>query len=145
MRTDFDSFDSAANGAEDENGGFLGMALLALAVGAGAALLFAPAQGAETRKLVGGRLRDIRGGAESAIARLQRELGRREARRRRERRSAALVGLAAGAGLAALLMPASGADTRRRIVRTLGGRQAEAQGEQGMEQAVREPEAEPAP
>ena len=146
MRTEFDSLDSAPIDADEGSGGFLGMALLALAVGAGAALLFAPAEGAETRKLVRGRLRDIRGGAESAVARLQRELGRREARRRRERRSAALLGLAAGAGLAALLMPVSGPDARRRIGRTLGRGKDEL--EEGMQEATGEakpePESEPA-
>ena len=136
MRTDFDTLESDAGDDEGASGGFLGMALLALALGAGGALLFAPAEGAETRKLVKGRLHDMRGGAEAAITRLQRELGRREARRRRERRMAALVGLAAGAGLAALLMPASGPDTRRRIVRTIGrGRE---RVEEGMDRAAHE-------
>jgi gas vesicle protein len=141
MRNDLDSLDS--DRSEDEaSGGFLGMALLALAAGAGAALLFAPAEGAETRELVGGRLRDIRGGAEAAVARLQRELGRRDARRRRERRSAALMGLAAGAGLAALLMPVSGPDARRRIGRTLGRGKDEI--EERVDHVVREAQPEPA-
>jgi gas vesicle protein len=144
MPTDFDKLESLAAGGEDEDSnGFLGMALLALALGAGAALLFAPAEGAETRKLVGGRLRDIRGGAESAIARLQQELGRRETRRRRERRTAALLGLAAGAGLAALLTPASGSDTRRRIAHTLGRGKAEL--EETAESTMREAQPQPAP
>ena len=47
-----------------------------------------------------GPARDLRGGAEGALERVQRELGRREARRRRERRTSALIGLAVGAALA---------------------------------------------
>lgn len=114
--------------AEDGGGpgGFLGLALLALAAGAGAALLFAPAEGTETRKVVGARLRDLRSGAEAGVHRLQRELKRREERRRRERRMAAMIGFAAGAGLAALLVPASGPDTRRRLAQTLRPGQARA-------------------
>ncbi|HEX2635746.1 MAG TPA: YtxH domain-containing protein [Gemmatimonadales bacterium] len=140
MRTDFDTLESGAGDDEGASGGFLGMALLALALGAGGALLFAPAEGAETRKLVRGRLHDMRGGAEAAITRLQRELGRRDARRRRERRTAALIGLAVGAGAAALLLPASGQDTRRRIARTIG--RGKDQLEEVTERTAREPEPE---
>lgn len=128
MQSDLDRLDLDL--AADENGGsggFVGLALLALAAGAGAALLFAPAEGAETRKVVGARLRDLRSGAEAGVGRLQRELRRREARRQRERRIAALIGLAAGAGLAALLVPASGPETRRRLAETLRRGQARAQ------------------
>ena len=42
MRTDFDTLESDAGDDEGASGGFLGMALLALALGAGGALLFAP-------------------------------------------------------------------------------------------------------
>jgi gas vesicle protein len=128
MGTEFD-------GIEDEGGGFFGLALLALAVGAGTALLFAPAEGATTRKIVGGRLRELRGGAEGAVERLRRELGRREARRRREQRTAALVGVAVGAGLAALLLPQSGTDTRRQITRALQRREHPLSQHQAAEQA----------
>jgi gas vesicle protein len=138
MEPDLDRLDADATTEGESSGGFLGMALLALAFGAGAALLLAPAEGAETRKLVGGRLRELRGGAEAAITRLQRELGRREARRRRERRAAALLGLAAGAGLAALLMPVSGPDARRRLVRTLG------RGKERVEEVAKQEELQPA-
>ena len=120
MQDDLDRLDLdavAENGGGP--GGFLGLAFLALAAGAGAALLLAPAEGAETRKVVGARLRDLRSGAEAGVSRLQRELRRREERRRRERRTAAMIGFAAGVGLAALLVPASGPDTRRRLVQTL--------------------------
>src|SRR5512147_291350 len=115
MRTTLDNFDLEPAGGEESRGGFLGLALVAMAVGAGAALLFAPVEGAKTRELVGERLRDFRGDAEGAIARVQRELGRRDARRRRERRSSALLGLALGAGVAALLLPQSGPETRRKL------------------------------
>jgi len=125
---------------ESEGGGLLGLALLALAVGAGAAMLFAPAEGAETRRIVGERLKDWRGGAEEALERVQRELHRREARRRRERRSSALLGLAVGAGLAALLTPQSGPDVRRRI--TQGLKRSEEQS--SVDQTAAEPQPEPA-
>jgi len=69
MPTDFESFDFDATG-EAGSGGFLGMALLALAVGAGTALLFAPADGAKTREFVSGGLRELRGGAETALQRV---------------------------------------------------------------------------
>jgi gas vesicle protein len=120
MHTDLDRLDLDAPREDGSGaGGCLGLALLALAAGAGAALLFAPAEGSETRKVVGARLRDIRSGAEAGVSRLQHELRRRDERRRRERRMAALMGFAAGAGLAALLVPASGPDTRRRLVQSL--------------------------
>lgn len=141
MRSDIDSFELDPASGEDSSGGFLGLALLALAVGAGSAMLFAPAEGARTRKVVGGRLRELRGGAGVALERVQRELGRRQARRRRERRASALIGVAVGAGLAALLVPESGPDTRRRISETL--RRKGAEGEEAVERVVREPQADP--
>src|SRR5215207_2059747 len=119
MRTNIDDFDLEPAEGEESQGGVLSLALVALAVGAGAALLFAPAEGSRTRAVVGERLRDVRGEAEGALSRVQRELGRREARRRRERRSSALLGLAVGAGLAALLLPQSGAETRRKLSETI--------------------------
>jgi gas vesicle protein len=143
MGTDFDRFDLEAATREDEGSGFLGMALLALALGAGTALLFAPAEGAKTRKVVGGRLRDLRGGAEEAMERLQREIHRRDVRRRRERRSSALIGLAVGAGLAALLVPKSGPETRRRLSDRLKRHKEAA--EQERDRVVREPQPDPEP
>lgn len=118
MHSDIDSFDLEP-AHQDTEGGVLGMALLALAVGAGSALLFAPAEGARARKVVRKRLRELRGGAGAAFERVQHELGRREARRRKERRTSMLIGLAVGAGLTALLVPASGPETRRRLSDTL--------------------------
>ena len=141
MRRDFDNFDLESTDREKGGGGVLGLALFALALGAGAAMLFAPAEGAETRRVVGARLKDWRGDAEDVLERVQQELGRREARRRRERRSSALMGLAVGAGLAALLTPESGPDIRRRITERLR------RGEEHLEQAdrvVREPQPAPA-
>jgi len=73
MRTSIDNFDLEGTEGEESRGGLFGLALMALAVGAGTALLFAPAAGAKTREVVGERLRDFRGEAESAIGRVQRE------------------------------------------------------------------------
>jgi gas vesicle protein len=142
MRKDFDNFDLEDNADRDEGGGVLGLALFALAVGAGAAMLFAPAEGAKTRQVVGERLKGLRGDAGEALERVQRELGRREARRRRERRSSALLGLAVGAGLAALLTPESGPDVRRRIADRLRRTEEEVP---DLNRVVREPQAEPEP
>ena len=141
MRSDFDSFDLDDAGRE-EGGGFLGLALLALAVGAGAAMLFAPAEGAKTRRVVGERLKDWRGGAEEAFERVQQELGRREARRRRERRSSALMGLALGAGLATLFTPESGPNVRRRITERLRRTEEKVA---DVDRVVREPQPDPEP
>jgi gas vesicle protein len=141
MGRDFDNFDLDDAG-RNEGGGFLGLALVALAVGAGAAMLFAPAEGATTRRLVGERLKGWRGDAEDALERVQQELGRRDARRRRERRSSALLGLAVGAGLAALLTPESGPDVRRRITDRLRRSEKEVQ---DINRVVREPEPDPEP
>ena len=144
MRTNTDNFDLDDAGGEDSHGGgLLGLALVALAVGAGTALLFAPAEGAKTREVVGERLRDFRGEAESAIGRVQRELRRREARRRQGRRSSALIGLAVGAGVAALLLPQSGAETRRQLSAKLRRRKGDV--EEAVDRVVREsqPESQP--
>jgi len=143
MRKDFDNFDleDAAGREEGGGGGLLGLALFALAVGAGAAMLFAPAEGTKTRRLVGERLKGLRGDAGEVLERVQQELGRREARQRRGRRSSALLGLAVGAGVAALLTPESGPAVRRRIAERL--RRAE-EHEPEMDREVREPQPDPA-
>jgi gas vesicle protein len=75
----------------EERGGFLGLALLAAAVGAGAALLLAPARGSQKRK----------------------------DHSRREKRIIALAGVLVGVGLTALLTPESGPATRKLIGGTL--------------------------
>lgn len=146
MRTEFDKFDLVDADGEGSDGegssGIFAMALLALALGAGTALLLAPAEGASARRWVGGGLRDIRGGAEGALRRVQRELGRHEQQRRRQRRVSALLGLAVGAGVAALLMPESGPDTRRRLVETLRRRTDRAA--ESVDRIVHEPQPEPA-
>jgi gas vesicle protein len=144
MRSNFDHLDlEPAGGEEPRGGGLLGLALMALAVGAGTALLFAPAEGARTREVVGGRLRDFRGEAEGAFTRVQRELGRRDARRRRERRSSALLGLALGAGVAALLLPQSGSETRRKLSEAWQRRKSDV--DEAVDRVVREPEPDPLP
>jgi gas vesicle protein len=138
MQSEFQQLDPDILASDEAGGGFLGPAILALALGAGAALLFAPADGARTRAIVGGRLRGLRGGAEGALARIQHELGRREARRRRERRASALLGLAVGAGVAALLMPKSGPEIRQRIAARIKHDRREIRDE--VERVVREPQ-----
>jgi gas vesicle protein len=75
----------------EERGGFVGLALLAAAVGAGAALLLAPARGSQKRK----------------------------DHSRREKRIIALAGVLVGVGLTALLTPESGPATRKLIGGTL--------------------------
>jgi len=141
MRTNIEDFDLEPAEGEESQGGVLSLALVALAIGAGAALLLAPAGGSRTRAVVGERLRDIRGEAEGALSRVQRELGRREARRRRERRSSALLGLAVGAGVAALLTPVSGPETRQKLSAAL--RRGKEQADEAVERVVREPQPDP--
>ena len=70
MRKDIDDFDLEGDADRDEGGGLLGLALFALAVGAGAAMLFAPAEGAKTRQIVGERLRNIKCDAGDALERV---------------------------------------------------------------------------
>lgn len=142
MRKDLDNFDLEDEAGSEEGGGLLGLALLALAVGAGAAILFAPAEGTKTRRIVGERLKSWRGDAGDVLERVQHELGRREARQRRERRSSALLGLAVGAGVAALLTPESGPAVRRRIAERL--RRTEEQVPE-IDRVVREPQPDPEP
>lgn len=113
---DIDSFVSSTQG---EKGGFVALAVLAAALGAGAAVLLAPEQGAKTRERVGRRLRGLRGGAVQTVAQLQREIRRRKSQSRREKRIIALAGLLIGAGVAALLSPQSGAQVRTRLGGTL--------------------------
>jgi gas vesicle protein len=100
-------------------GGFVAATLLATAIGAGAALLLAPDEGARTRERVGRGFRTIRGEAAESIGQLQREMRRRGHRSRSEKRLIGIAGLLVGAGLAALLTPATGADARKRLSGTL--------------------------
>lgn len=142
MRKDFDNFDLEDAAGREKGGGLLGLALFALAVGAGAAVLFAPAEGAKTRRLVGERLVSWRGDAGDVLGRVQHELGRRAARQRRERRSSALMGLAVGAGLAALLTPESGPAIRHRITERLRRSDEDVP---EIDRVVREPQPDPEP
>jgi gas vesicle protein len=143
MRTDFDDFQIEPEDQDQDHSDGLGLALLALAAGAASALLFAPVEGAQSRKVVQSRLRDLRGGADAAIERIQHQLGRGEARRRRQRRTSTLIGLAVGAGLAALLVPESGPETRRRLTGSLSRKRHEV--EDQASRVVREPQPDPEP
>ncbi len=109
--------DSNAVPTED-SGGFVALAVLAAALGAGAAVLLAPDEGSRTRQRVGRGLRSLRGDAAARIAQLQRELKRRKSQSRREKRMIALAGVLIGAGAAALLTP-RGAEVRTRLGGTL--------------------------
>jgi len=105
--------------AEGGRGGFVALAVIAAAFGAGAAILLAPDEGAETRRRVARGLRSIGGEAAGGIAQLQREIRRRRDQSRREKRVFALAGLLVGAGVAALITPDSGTTTRRKLGGTI--------------------------
>jgi gas vesicle protein len=110
-----DGFQDARRG-----GGFVALAVIAMAVGAGAALLLAPQEGARTRQRVGRGLRSIGGGAAGTLSQLQREIRRRQEQSSREKRLIGLAGFCIGAGLAAMLTPETGPETRQRLSATLG-------------------------
>jgi gas vesicle protein len=103
-----------------ERGGFVTLAVLAAALGAGAAVLLAPDEGGKTRQRVGRGLRGLRGDAAETVAQLRREIRRRRNQSRREKQIVAVAGLLIGAGIAALLAPESGARVRQRLGGTLG-------------------------
>jgi hypothetical protein len=102
----------------EDRGGFVALAVLAAALGAGAAVLLAPDEGSRTRKRVRQGLRTLKGDASARVAQLQRELRRRKNQSRREKRMIALAGVLIGAGVAALLTPGA-ADVRTRLGGTL--------------------------
>src|SRR5918994_5736917 len=89
-----------AKGAD--RGGFVALAVIAAAVGAGAALLLAPNEGEQTRTRVGRGLRSIGSEAAGTLAQLQREIHRRRHQSRREKRIIGLAGIFIGARLSAL-------------------------------------------
>jgi hypothetical protein len=105
MAMNTDDFDLEPAEEEGGRGGFFTLALIALALGAGSALLFAPAEGAKTRQRLGKEIVELRGGAARTVARIQREVHRHRTRDRREKRLYALAGLVLGAGLGAFLRP----------------------------------------
>lgn len=117
-RGNFDS--QRVNGApQEERGGFVALAVIAAALGAGAAILLAPDEGARTRKRVTQGLRSFGGEAADKITQLQRDLRRRGEQSRREKRIIGLAGVLIGAGLAALMTPVTGPATRQRLGSTL--------------------------
>jgi gas vesicle protein len=95
--------------------GFIALAALAATVGAAAAILFAPEEGAKTRKRVGKRLESLRGEAAGTVTYFQRELGRRRRQSRRDRQIAGMVGLVVGATIATLLTSERGSATRKKL------------------------------
>jgi gas vesicle protein len=103
-----------------ERGGFVALAVLAAALGAGAAVLLAPDEGAKTRERVSRGLRSLRGDAAETVEQLRREIRRRRNQSRREKQIIAVAGLLVGAGVAALLTPERGAQVRQRLSGTLG-------------------------
>lgn len=104
--------------SQADSGGFVALAILAAALGAGAAVLLAPSEGAKTRKRVRRGLHSLRGDAAETVSRLQREIRRRRNQSRREKRIIAVAGLLIGAGAAALVSPRS-AEVRTRLGGTL--------------------------
>lgn len=115
---DFESRDGSQNSVR--GGGFVALAVIAMAVGAGAALLLAPQEGARTRQRVGRGLQSLKGGAAETLSQLQREIRRRREQSRREKRIIGLAAFCLGAGFAAMLTPESGPEARQRLSTTLG-------------------------
>jgi hypothetical protein len=131
MAMDTDDFDLEPGEAEEEEEGgrgeFFTLALIAMALGAGSALLFAPAEGAKTRQRLGREILQLRGGAARTVARIQREVHRRRTRDRREKRLYALAGLVVGAGLGAFLRPLAGPEAVETDVDEIEARRTAAQ------------------
>lgn len=115
----FISSDPSDGNPGADHGGFVALAVLAAAIGAGAALLLAPEEGARTRERVGRGLRSLRGEAAETVAQLQREIRKRRRQSRREKQIIALAGVLIGAGLTAILAPESGSVTRQRLGGTI--------------------------
>jgi hypothetical protein len=119
MMEDFNDLELDDATPREDSGGFVALAILAAALGAGAAVLLAPDEGSKTRQRVGRGLRHLRGDAAGRIAQLQREIRKRKNQSRREKRIIALAGLLVGAGVATLLAPGS-TEARTRLGGTLG-------------------------
>jgi hypothetical protein len=100
---DLDSTTESDSGGD--SGGFVTLAVLAAALGAGAAVLFAPDEGSKTRQRVGRKVRSLSDDTAEKVSRLQREIRRRRNQSRREKRMVALAGVLIGAGIAALIAP----------------------------------------
>jgi gas vesicle protein len=107
------SAQSLNGGTDAERGGFVALAVIAAALGAGAAILLAPEEGARTRRRFSRRIKRIGGEAAGTFAQLQREIRHRRDQSSREKRVMALAGLLVGAGITALLTPKSGSEARR--------------------------------
>jgi gas vesicle protein len=114
-----DPLESSQEQTPGDRGGFVALAVLAAAVGAGAALMLAPDTGAKTRKRVGRGLHSLRGEAADTVAQLRSEIRKRRRQSRRDKQIIALAGLLIGAGVTALLTPASGPVARKRLGGTL--------------------------
>jgi hypothetical protein len=127
MAMDTDDFDLEPAEEEGGRGGFFTLALIAMALGAGSALLFAPAEGAKTRQRLGREILELRGGAAKTVARIQREVHRRRTRDRREKQLYALAGLVLGAGVGAFLRPLAGPEAAETEVDEIGAQRAAAQ------------------
>jgi gas vesicle protein len=114
MTHDQPHFDPEASNGDvaGERGGFVALAVLAAALGAGAALMLAPDRGAKTRQRLGRGLRNLGGDATEKIRKRRRQS-------RRDKRLIALTGVLIGAGLTALLIPEGGPVTRKRLGQTL--------------------------
>lgn len=100
------------------SGTVVGSVLVAAAIGAGAALLLAPETGAQTRRMVSRRLRELHAEADDGVDQLRRRVRHRRERRRRETRLAAVAAVLVGLGVAALFTP-NGASTRRKLGRKM--------------------------
>jgi hypothetical protein len=122
MPIDTNDFDLEPPEAEG-GGGIFTLALIALALGAGSALLFAPAEGTKTRQRLGHEIEELRGGAARTVARIQREMHRRRTRERREKRLYALIGLVLGGGLGAFLRPLASREAAQTEVDDISSRQ----------------------
>jgi gas vesicle protein len=111
--------ENAKSSDSEERGGFVALAVIALVVGAGAALMLTPAESSGARKQLGRGLRRLGGEAAGTVAQLRRDLRKRKRQARRDKQIIALTGMLVGAAITALLTPESGPVTRERLGGTL--------------------------